>query len=207
MQRFVLLKGFVFPVVLLAGLALGEQPVAGQAPASGFDRPHVALGYVANAPNMMAGIAGYAVFPYLGGIGVYLDAKLDIEDPSGDDVFEAGYTARRVVEEISGAEFIRRELSYQAVNLALVRPLTHSLAVYAGGGLVRVSEYHLFEAFSSDLGFAGVFWVEAPGVEEIRGNLMAGIFLRMSSFLSTQVGFETEPRGFTVGASLRLPRR
>lgn len=210
MQRFVLLKGLLFSVALLAGLALGEQPVAGQASGSGLDRPHVALGYVANAPHMMAGVGGYVMFPYLGRIGrigVYLDAKLDIEDPSGDDVFEAGYTARRVVEEISGAEFIRRELSYQAVNVALIRPLTHSLAVYAGGGLVRVTEYHLFQEFSSDLGFAGIFWVEAPHLEEVRGNLMVGAFLRMSSFLSTQVGFETEPRGFTVGASFRLPRR
>ena len=207
MQRFVLLKGLLFSVALLAGLALCEQPVAGQAPGSGFDRPHVALGYVANAPNMMAGIAGYAIFPYLGGIGLYLDAKLDIENPSGDDIFEDGITARQVVDQISGAKFIRRELSYQAVNVALPRPLTHSRAVYAGGGVVKVSEYHLFQEFSSDLGFAGIFWVEAPHLEEVRGNLMVGAFLRMSSFLSTQMGFETEPRGFTFGASLRLPRR
>ena len=186
MRRFVFLKGLVFPVVLLAGLALGEQPVAGQAPGSGFDRPHVALGYVANAPDMMAGVSGYVMFPYLGGIGLYLDAKMDIENPSGDDTFEDGLTALQVVDQISGANFIRRELSYQAFNVALLRPLTHSLAVYAGGGLVKVTEYHLFEAFSSDLGISGIFWVEAPHLEEVRGNLMAGIFLRMSSFLSTQ---------------------
>ena len=207
MQRFVLLKGLLFSLVLSAGLVLGKQPVAGQAPGSGFDRPHVGLGYVANAPHMMVGVSGYAIFPYLGGIGLYLDAKLDVENPSGDNIFEDHLTARQVVEQVSGAEFIQRELSYQAVNVALMRPITHSLSVYAGGGLVRVAEYHLFQEFSSDLGVAGIFWVEAPGVEEVRGNLMVGAFLRMSSFLSTQVGYETEPQGFTVGASLRLPRR
>ena len=53
----------------------------------------------------MAGGGAYLVTRYLGGIGVYLDAKFDIEDPSGDRDFESGLTADEV--------FQAKEAGYQ----------------------------------------------------------------------------------------------
>jgi hypothetical protein len=35
---------------------------------------------------------------------------------------------------------------------------------------------------------------------------MLGVFFRLTSLISSQFGFETQPRGITAGASLRLPR-
>ena len=192
---------------LLCGLAMGTGSVAGQASGSGLDRPHFGIGYAANAPNLMAGGGAYVVTPYFGGIGVYLDAKFDVEDPSGELTFEKGLTAEDVVNEIEGAEFIRRESSYRSFNAALLKPLTPYLILYAGGGLVQRFRFHLYEAPESDLGVSGIFWVKAPAEDDTMGNFMLGVFMRVSSFLSTQVGIETEPRGFTVGVSLRPPRR
>ena len=204
-------RSFSMRPSLLAALALlcSASPGAleAQSVESPLDQPHFGLGYVANAPDMMAGVGGYYMSSVLGGLGLYLDAKFDIEDPSGEDTFESGLTAEDVENTVQGADFIRREPSYQSFNAAIVRPVSPYLLVYAGGGLVRVSEYHLFEADNQELGSAGVFWVEAPAQDETRGNIMLGAFLRMSSFLSVQVGFESEPRGFTFGGSLRLPGR
>lgn len=191
---------------LLCGLALVTGPVSGQTSGSGLDRPHFGIGYAANAPNLMAGGAAYVVTSYFGGIGLYLDAKFDVEDPSGDIAFEDGLTADEVQNEVEGAEFIKRETSYRSFNAALMRPVTPYLLVYAGGGLVQRSRFHWYEAPESDLGVSGVFWVRAPAEDDTMGNFMVGIFMRVSSFLSTQVGLETGPRGFTIGASLRPPR-
>lgn len=190
---------------MLALLGLVPQEGAAQSVESPLNRPHFALGYTANAPDIMGGIGGYYISSHLGGIGLYLDAKFDLENPSGEDTFESGLTAEDVLNQVTGAEYVQNEKSYRSFNAAVIRPLSPYLAVYAGGGIVQVSEYHLFEESTSGLGTAGVFWVEAPEFDETRPNFMIGAFLRMSSFISTQVGFETEPRGFTIGASFRLP--
>jgi hypothetical protein len=72
---------------------------------------------------------------------------------------------------------------------------------------VKVSEYHLYQGETPDLGQGGVFWVEDTDWDEVRGNVILGAFFRLSSFLSSQVGFETEPKGFSAGVSFRLPNR
>lgn len=207
MRRCISCRGFLCSLALLGLMVSLTTRANAQAVESPLDRPHIALGYTANAPDVMGGVGAYYVSSLLGGIGLYVDAKFDLENPSDDgDTFESGLTAGDVVNQVQGAEFVQSEKSYRSFNVAVVRPLSPYLAVYAGGGLVQVTEYHLFEDPDSGLGQAGVFWVEAPEFDETRPNFMIGGFLRMSSFLSTQIGFETEPRGFTVGASLRLPR-
>jgi len=209
MQRCTFCRGLLWSLALLGLMVSFTTPAGAQAVRSPLDQPHFAIGYAANAPDIMAGVGAYYVSSFLGGIGLYVDAKFDLENPSDDkDTFESGLTAEDVVNspDLVGADFIQDEKSYRSFNVAVVRPVSPYLAVYAGGGLVQVTEYHLFEDPDSDLGQGGVFWVEAPEFDETRANFMMGAFLRMSSFLSTQIGFETEPRGFTVGASLRLPR-
>jgi hypothetical protein len=195
---------WTFLLAVVCGL---PRPGEAQSVASGLDRPHLALGYVGNAPDAMVGGGGYYMTSLLGGLGLYLDAKFDIDNPSRDDSFESGLTAQQVLDQVAGANFVQSEKSFQSFNAAVVRPVSPYLAVYAGGGIVKVTQYHLFEQPTSGLGKAGVFWVEAPEFEETRANVMIGAFLRMSSFISTQIGIETEPRGFTIGASFRLPNR
>ena len=207
MGRRIAKRGSFLFVLLLLGLGLGPHSAEGQSVESPLDRPHLGLGYVANAPNMMAGGGAYAIFDVLGGLGLYIDAKFDVETPEGDPYFESGLSAEEAVNTVPGIEFVERENSFRSLNFALVRPVNPQLLVYLGGGFVEVSQYHLYQGETEELGQGGVFWVEDTDWEELRGNFMVGAFFRLSSFLSSQVGFETEPKGFTVGLSLRLPNR
>ncbi len=197
----------VLGAALFLGLVLAARPLSAQRIASGLDRPHFGLGYAANAPNLMAGGEAYVVTPYLGGLGLYVDAKFDVEAPSGEPEYISDMTAEDVANQISGAEFIRRESSYKSFNVAVLKAMSPYLILYAGGGVVRRTRYHFYEAVGTDYGVSGLFWVKAPSEDVTRPNAMLGIFMRMSTFLSAQVGIETEPRGFTVGASFRLPER
>ena len=207
MHHCTALKGTLVSLALITALFFGSMPLGAQSVENGLDRPHFALGYVANAPHLMGGVSGYVLTDYLWGFGLYMDVKIDLETPAGHAAFESGLTATDVVNGIPGADFVRRELGYQAFNLGVAKALSPELIVYVGGGLVRVEEYHLYEEPSSeDLGLSGVFWVAAPSYDQTRSNFMLGAFLRLSSFLSSQIGFESEPKGFTIGVSLRLPR-
>lgn len=189
-------------VVLLAsfGAALAA-PAAGQI--SPF--PRFGASYVANAPDLMGGIGGYVLFPALGGLGLYVDAKFDLDSPARDDIFIPTHTAQQVEDEIEGVRFINDSESWRSFNAALVRPLTPALMLYAGAGIATRKRYREYEDPDSELSELGVFLVEAPDEEWTTVNGLVGGFLRMSRWLDFQFGLETRPRGFTVGASLRLP--
>lgn len=170
------------------------------------DAPRFGIGYVANAPDQMAGGSAYAIFPVAGGLGLYVDAKFDVDSPSKDIAFRPDLTGAEVrsSEEFTGARFLKQEFSYRSVNVALVRPINTGVSIYAGGGMAWGENYKLYEQIIGELGYA--LWVVDPEFDETEVNLMGGLILRISSVLSTQIGYETQPNGVTAGVSLRLPR-
>ncbi len=191
-----------FGLAVTCGIMLAAHPVAAQGPT----RAHVGIGYVANAPDVMVGGAAYVVLPALGGIGLYVDAKFPGGTPAGSRDFEEGWTPSRVEDEVPNVNFREKESSWQSFSVALIRPLNPSLMVYGGLSRVERTEYWLYEAAPSvDLGRAGVFWVESPDDAESGVGVMVGAIMRLSSLISTQFGFESRPKGFTAGVSLRLP--
>jgi hypothetical protein len=198
--------GFLLPVGFICGLFLAVEAAAGQDSEAMPDRPQYGFGFVANAPDLMAGAGGYVILPVLGGIGLYLDAKFDPTNPSGKSGFEKDLISGQVQGSVPGNSFIMDEASWQSFNVSVVRPLTPFLMMYAGGGVTKRILYELYEEPSLTRGIGGVFWVEAPAREETRVNLMVGAFLRLGPWVSTQFGFETQPRGMSVGVSARLPR-
>lgn len=165
------------------------------------------FGYVANAPEMLAGLQGMVILPALGGIGLYADLKFDAESPDRDEYFVADRTALQVEDQIAGVRFIDHRDSYQGLNVALVRPVNPALMLYAGVGVATMTRYREYLDPSEQLGQAGYFWVEATDEEATFTNVLAGIFMRVSPVLSLQTGFETNPKGFTVGATFLLPKR
>jgi hypothetical protein len=165
------------------------------------------IGYVANAPDLMGGGSGYAVFPVLGGLGVYVDAKVDLGSPAREDTFLSTLTAAEVEATVAGVEFISAEDSWRSFNIALVRPVTPALTLYGGAGYARRTRYRQYRDPEGEMGLLGFFWVEAPDEEWNTVNGLVGGYLRMSRWIDFQFGLETTPRGFTVGASLRLPPR
>lgn len=200
-SRSLLRTGFVSALAFSALLAPGSL-VGQNVPPVTFG-----IGYVTNAPRLLAGAGGYAVFPLWGGLGVYLDAKFDVGGPSREDSFESTLTAGEVGDQVPGAEVVGTEDSWQSFNVALVRPLTPAFMLYLGAGYATRTHYREYRDPEGELGQVGIFWVEVPDEQSNTVNGLFGAFLRMGRPLDFQFGFETAPRGFTVGASLRLPPR
>ena len=189
---------------LLASIPL-VMPTAGSAQSG--PGPYFGIGYVANAPDLLGGAAGYVVFPFAGGLGLYLDAKFDVDSPSRGDDFISTLTDREVEDQVSGVEFIDDRDSWRSFNVALVRPVTSALSLYAGAGVARRTRYREYRDPEGELGRLGFFVVEAPAEEWTPVNALAGGFLRLGRWLDFQFGLESKPRGFTVGGALRLPPR
>jgi hypothetical protein len=204
MRRGNLWRGVSLAWFLGVAVGVGAMPLWAQGAPGELSRTQFGIGYVANAPSLMAGGGGYVLFPAWGGVGLYVDAKFDLHNPSDDVAFRPGTTPEELEAEIPGVEFIKRETSWRSFNVGLVRPLTPALMAYAGAGYSRASYYRLYQEVSMDVGRA--IWVEAPDDEETRVNLMLGILVRVNATITSQFGFETQPRGMSIGASLRLPR-
>ena len=187
----------------LAASGLAAAPLAAQ------DTPGLrfGVGYTANAPEMLAGASGFVILPALGGIGLYLDAKVNPDSPRKDDTFLEGRTALQIEDEVAGVRFQDSKDSYRSFNVAVLRPVTPSLMLYAGAGISQMTRYREYFDPAEEMGLAGYFWVEAPDEKETFVNGLAGALLRISSLMSLQTGFETNPKGFTVGATFHLPRR
>lgn len=202
--RLASVRTLLAAVLALAALAApAAAQLAGPQP---LTRTQFGLGFVANAPDALLGGSAYVILPAAGGIGLYVDAKFDNANPSGELGFDTRYTSRQVAGELGGV-FVKREASWRSLNAALVRPLTPSLMVYVGGGIAKASYYDLFAnvPLDVDAGHGGVVWAESPEDEETLGNFMFGVMLRLSSRFTTQFGYETRPKGVTAGVSLRLP--
>jgi hypothetical protein len=187
----------------MAAAGLAAAPLAAQDTAG----LRFGIGYTANAPEMLAGASGFVILPAMGGIGVYLDAKFNPDSPRKDDTFLEGRTALQIEDEVPGVRFQDSKDSYRSFNAAVVRPVTPSLILYAGAGISQMTRYREYWDPDEEMGLAGFFWVEAPDEKSTSINGLAGAFLRISSLMSLQTGFETNPKGFTVGATLHLPRR
>ena len=206
MSRSIEFPGIISGALCCLLLALYGSTASGQSSPPPLTRAQFGIGYVANAPEVMAGGAGYVILPRWGGIGLYLDAKFDISSPSGERGYDSSVTAAQVRDEVGG-DYIKGEGSWRSANAAVLRPVTPFLIVYGGAGYAWKTAFELYQVEQdSGVGEGGVVWAEDPAGEETRVNLMAGVIMRLTGRVSTHFGFETQPRGLTVGASLRLPR-
>jgi len=199
---------FRLPVAaLLAGLLLcPHAAVAQQKGPQPLTRTQFGLGYVANAPDAMVGGSAYVLLPHAGGIGLYVDAKFNPSDQTSERGWDPSVTSLEVAGR-EGSKFIRTEESWKSYNVALMRPVSTSLIIYAGAGVAKLTRYDLYEVDPlSDIGLSGVAWTLNPATAETKTNLMVGIMMRLTSFVTAQFGYETQPSGVTVGASVRLPR-
>jgi hypothetical protein len=155
---------------------------------------------------MMAGGGVYVLLPKWGGVGLYLDGKLDISSPEDERGYDPDITAAEVENDVAENSFILDEGSWRGFNAALMRPISPFLTVYAGAGVARKTVYSLFNVPNdSNVGVGGVVWAEDPEREETGVNLMGGFMMRMTSRFTAHFGGETKPGGFTAGLSLRLP--
>lgn len=153
------------------------------------------VGYAANAPQQLLGVGMAAIFPGLGGWGLYLDAKVTADSPGRETVLPAAdpLDVR-----------LRNEDAWTSTNAAVVRGFTRDFAAYVGGGVSWRTTYHRFADQSGERGDLGRYWVEEEDQPEAMGNLIVGAFLGLGRRLAIQAGWEAAPSGFTVGAHLRV---
>jgi len=164
------------------------------------------VGYVVNAPDMTLGGSAHVILPTAGGIGLYVDMKFDQSPTTEERGYDPNFTSLEVAG-LEGSDYVETDESWEGFNVALIRPLNPTLWVYAGAGVAKVTRYDLYNVDPEvEVGIGGVAWVENPATAETRTNFMVGIMMRLSSLLSAQFGYETQPDGVTVGVSLRLPR-
>ena len=194
------LHGVLLCALLTAASAV-ERPLVAQQSSRGTT---FGIGYVTNAPDLLAGGAAYVILPVLGGLGLYVDAKFDTSDRADDEGFEPGLTSRQVEDEL-GDDFRAEESTWRSVNAALMRPITPSFIVYGGAGYARETVYHEYIDPDRERGLAGFYWVKAPDRDRTTVNLMAGMLLRMTPWINAHFGAETAPRGVSVGISITYP--
>lgn len=159
----------------------------------------IGVGYVANAPSQLFGVGAHFILPALGGIGLYVDAKVSATTSiSSDPGFIADTTASEAVA-LWNDRFLRDEQEWYTLNVALMRPVTPELTVYAGAGYSRRTVYAEFQDISGERGTVGFYWVEDPPQSGPVVNVLAGGLLRMAEHVYAQLGFETAPKGMSVG--------
>ncbi len=178
--------------------------VAAPAAAQNVTRTRVGIGYVAGAPDLLAGGAAYVILPVAGGLGVYVDAKRDASSPARKSNYEPGLTAQQVESQL-GDEYGFSTDSWRTFDVALIRPIRPALSVYAGAGYAGKKRYSEYYDSTGTRGLVGHYWVEDKSGATSTVNVMAGLMLRMSRFLNAQMGVESAPGSVTVGLSVVLP--
>lgn len=200
-------RSFALP---LAAAALAAAPAAAQigVPSSrslAFE-PRFGVGYVANMPNQFAGVSAHFISEYFGGVGVYVDAKFDVESPEDEEGFEPGLTAAQVDDE-RGDQLFHEDGSWRSFNVALMKAIAPQFVVYAGAGLADGKHYGQYIDTTGELGMEGFYWVRDEENSGSEINVLGGAFFQLTRSIAFQVGAETKPGGFSVGVSYLVPLR
>lgn len=200
-----IIAALTLPLGLSVLTLASAAPAAGQNDPAALSRTQFGVGYVGNAPDALVGGGAYFIVPKWGGVGLYVDAKFDVANPTDERGWDASVTAAQVANDIGG-DFIKREESWRSFNVALVRSFSPTISAYAGAGVAKSTAYDLFDvALDSGVGYGGVVWAEDPASEETKVNVLFGIITRISSRISAHFGYDTQPSGVAVGLTLRLP--
>jgi opacity protein-like surface antigen len=194
----------------LAAALCGAAPAAAQigVPASRamtFE-PRFGVGYVANMPNQFAGVSAHYISGFMGGLGIYVDAKFDVSSPEDEDGYIADLTAAEVEDQFADQRF-HSEGSWRSVNVALMRPLAPQFVVYAGAGIADGKQYHEYIDVEGNRGVEGFYWVRDEEESGSEVNVLGGAMFQLTRNIAFQVGMESQPRGFSVGASYLVPLR
>ena len=162
------------------------------------------VGYAVNAPSQLVGFSTMVIGRRFAGWGVYADYKLALDPPSDRPEYDASLSVDQAVNQFND-RFVGDESAWTTLNLAIVRALTGTLAVYVGGGYSKEKAYRQFFDAGQTRGQYGFYWVDDDDSSGTRVNLLAGVWFRLTESVMVQFGGESAPRGFTVGASLAVP--
>ena len=184
----------------LTVLALGLVPAV----ASAQGGREVGLGYVVNAPELMAGVTVQELRAG-SGFGGFIDVKLDVDDPGREETFIAAQTSAQVVASTNHV-FFQDDDGWFSISGGLMRRLfSERLIGYAGAGYTRKTHYVEYRDPTSQLGRAGFYWVEDPDGSAVEVNVLGGLVFVLSSRVRVRMGAERVPAGVSLAGVLAFP--
>jgi hypothetical protein len=193
-----------------AALLAAASPVQAQIGVPGANarvfEPRFGIGYVVNMPNQYAGASVHVLTEFLGGFGVYVDAKFDVSSPEDEQGYVDSLTAAEVDDRI-GDQLFHSDASWKSVNVAIMRSVGPQFAVYAGGGIANGAQYREYLDDTGQMGLSGFYWVRDPESSGTEVNLLFGGMFQLTRAFGFQVGFETQPRGIALGVNYLVPMR
>lgn len=200
---------FIMATLVVGGLSAPAAAQTGLARGTAFEQlPRIGLGYVTNAPTIFTGMSAWGVVDVLGGLGLYVDGKLNLSTPADESDFMNDLTVSEV-ESTPNQRLMSDESGWWSVNAALVRPLSPELMVYLGAGYAYQDLFRRY--YDPEEGLVqdtfGWYWVRDDAASGGSLNLLGGAFFRIGNRLALQFGYETTPSGGTVGVSYSLPLR
>lgn len=202
--RWIGQSGRVAIVVAALGLLAASRGSAQVVGRSWVPTYRFGAGYVIDAPMMMVGGGGFVVTPFLGGLGLYVDAKTGVDSPSKKANYDPTLTAQQVQNQYPDQFFTSKSM-WRSFNVALMRPVTAELMLYLGGGWAVRSDYNQYYDPQGVRGVQGYYWVRKESTSGGRLNFMGGMVVRMGSNINGMFGVESAPTGFTVGLFLAFP--
>lgn len=202
-------RGFAVSALVLGVLSAPAAAQTGLPRGAGLEQlPRIGLGYVTNAPTILTGMSAWGVVDVMGGLGLYVDGKLNLNTPADASDFAADLTVSEV-EATPNQQLMSDESGWWSVNAALIRPLSPELMIYLGAGYAYRDQFRRYydpeETLVQDT--FGWYWVRDETASGGSLNLLGGAFFRIGSRLALQFGYETTPSGGTVGVSYSLPLR
>jgi hypothetical protein len=163
--------------------------------------PSYGVGYMGSAPRALLGAMGYVITPALGGIGLFVDARLTHKSYEDDQLWEPNITAAQAVS-VFGDFYVQTLEHWRAVRVGAIRPLTADLAIFAGAGYADGRIYGEYFDESLERGLVGTYRARDEAGSGGRVSFTGGAMFRFGHNLAFQFGLDSAPRGFSAGASL-----
>lgn len=163
-------------------------------------------GYVVNGPEQFTGGSVHALWDVAGGIGLYLDAKWGSSTLVDERTFTTDFDFQAARDEFRD-DLIIEDFEWTTFNVALMRPITDEVSLYAGAGHSRRRAFGEFFDQAEERGVGGLYWVEDPQRRDARLNVLGGMFFQIAPRISVHLGAESAPAGVTVGGSFLFRSR
>jgi hypothetical protein len=191
---------------LLAATAPAQAQIGVPGAQSRVMEPRFGIGYVVNMPNQYAGASVHVLTEFMGGFGVYVDAKFDTSSPEDEPGYLDSLTAAEVDERV-GDQLFHSDASWKSVNVAILRAVGPQFAVYAGAGLSNGTQYRQYLDENGRTGNFGYYWVRDEENSGSEVNVLFGGIFQLTRAFGFQLGFDTRPRGIALGITYLVPMR
>jgi len=198
-----LVLGVVAGALFLGAPAASQAQIPTNTPYDLRTEGYVALGYLANVPNVSTGISAFHLFG--GGWGWFADVKHSLDDRADSDIFKADMTLEEA--EFLGHPRFADESEYTSVNLGAMRAFHPEIAVYLGAGYTSRTAFRGLRDPTGELGDEGGHYFVEDDIETRQGvNAVGGIVMQAGRNLFIRLGGELFPAGVNAGVYLAMPR-